>query len=77
VTNECHSVDTLVVLYGLFHNREEKQKERDAEARERWLQERQEKKIELERAWKPPGMWHPNFAGGTWKLNFTLPLPLQ
>ncbi|PNF26765.1 hypothetical protein B7P43_G18293 [Cryptotermes secundus] len=33
---------------------EEKQKERDTEAHKRWLQERQEKKIELERAWKPP-----------------------
>lgn len=33
---------------------EEKQKERDAETHKRWLQERQEKKIELERAWKPP-----------------------
>ncbi|KAJ9573738.1 hypothetical protein L9F63_008862, partial [Diploptera punctata] len=33
---------------------EEKQKERDAEAHKRWLLERQEKKIELERAWKPP-----------------------
>jgi len=33
---------------------EEKQKEREAEAHKRWLQERQEKKIELERAWKPP-----------------------
>ena len=41
----------------LWHNREEKQKEREAEAHKRWLQERQEKKIELERAWKPPGMW--------------------
>lgn len=33
---------------------EEKQKEHEAEAHKRWLQERQEKKIELERAWKPP-----------------------
>ncbi|XP_021921058.1 bromodomain-containing protein 8 [Zootermopsis nevadensis] len=33
---------------------EEKQKDRDAEAHKQWLQERQEKKIELERAWKPP-----------------------
>lgn len=33
---------------------EEKQKERDTEAHKLWLQERQEKKIELERAWKPP-----------------------
>ncbi|XP_069700176.1 bromodomain-containing protein 8 isoform X3 [Periplaneta americana] len=33
---------------------EQKQKERDAENHKRWLQERQEKKNELERAWKPP-----------------------
>jgi len=40
----------------LWHCREEKQKEREADAHKRWLQERQEKKIELERAWKPPGV---------------------
>ncbi|PSN47523.1 hypothetical protein C0J52_02243 [Blattella germanica] len=39
---------------------EEKQKERDAEAHKRWLQERQEKKIELERAWKPPAPASPH-----------------
>jgi hypothetical protein len=44
----------------LFHDREEKQKERDAEAHKRWLQERQEKKTELERAWKPPGVCYTN-----------------
>jgi hypothetical protein len=47
----CVSVIDVSVFY-----REEKQKERDAEAHKRWLQERQEKKVELERAWKPPGM---------------------
>ncbi|KAK7792197.1 hypothetical protein R5R35_005150 [Gryllus longicercus] len=33
---------------------EKRQKERKAEAHERWLKEREEKKVELERAWKPP-----------------------
>ena len=50
----CNGPDNLIVC--LWNNREEKQKEREAEAHKRWLQERQEKKIELERAWKPPGM---------------------
>jgi hypothetical protein len=53
----------------LFHHREEKQKERDAETHKRWLQERQEKKLELERAWKPPGMCHMNARTAIYPLS--------
>jgi len=52
--NDVAVMDQLILC--LWRNREEKQKEREAEAHKRWLQERQEKKIELERAWKPPGV---------------------
>jgi len=52
--NDVAVMDQLILC--LWHYREEKQKERQTEAHKRWLQERQDKKIELERAWKPPGV---------------------
>lgn len=46
------------IFYFYCNNfREKIQKEKDAQIHIQWLKEREEKKLELERAWKPPSVY--------------------